>query len=159
MKKIVNFKKLLKISKNLRRHKKKIVFTNGIYDILHIGHVRCLQKARKQGDILVIGLNSDSSTKELKGEERPIIPERQRAEILVQLPYVNYVCIFEEESPMKILQELKPEVYVKGGDYKKEREDRTGCREFVRSYGGRVFLTELTQNISTSNIIKKIKNL
>ena len=158
MKKLISLKKLLKISKSLRRNKKRIVFTNGIYDILHIGHIRYLQKARKQGDVLILGLNSDASTRKLKGDKRPIISAHQRAEVLSQLSYVDYIYIFSEISPLKVLEAIKPDIYVKGGDYKKKRTDKSGCREYVRSYGGKVFLAPLTQGVSTTKIIEKILN-
>lgn len=151
--KIINFKELLRISKKARKESKKIVFTNGCFRILTIAHIRCFQEARKYGDILVVGLNSDSSIKKLKGD--PIVPEKQRAELL--FPYVDYVYIFNEISPLKILKHLRPEIYVKGGDYKKKRGDKSGCREFVRSYGGKVILTKLTPGISTSKMIERIK--
>jgi len=159
MKKLLSLKKLLKISKNLKKDKKKIVFTNGVYDILTVAHVRYLQKARKQGDVLIVGLNSDASTRKLKGKERPIVPANRRAEILAQLPYVDYIYIFSDISPLNILKAIKPDVYVKGGDYKKKRGDKSGCREYVRSYGGKVFLAPLTRGISTTKIIKRILNL
>ena len=159
MKKLLSLRKLLKISKNLKRGKKKIVFTNGVYDILTVAHVRYLQKARKQGDILIVGLNSDASTRKLKGKERPIVPANRRAEILAQLSYVDYIYIFSNITPLKVLEAVKPDVYVKGGDYKKKRTDKSGCREYVRNYGGKVFLTPLIRGISTTKIIKRILNL
>ena len=154
--KIINFKELLRISKKARKENKKIVFTNGCFDLFHIGHVYSLEEARKYGDILIAGLNSDSSVKKWKDKSRPIIREKQRAKLL--LPYVDYVYIFPGYSPMNVLKAINPEVYVKGGDYKRDTEDKGNCRRYVRSYGGKVIIVPLVRNISTTSIIKKIKN-
>ena len=150
---IINFKKLIQISKKAKKNNKTIVFTNGIMDLCHIGHIRYLQKAREQGDILIIGLNSDSSTKRLKGKNRPIFPEKQRAEML--FPYVDYIYIFSSLSPLYIVKKIKPDIYVKGGDYI-TKEEKSGSRNFVKSYGGKVYLAPLIKGISTTKIIEKI---
>lgn len=144
----------MRISKKARKENKKIVLTNGCYDLFHVGHISSLKEARKYGDILIVGLNSDSSVKKWKDESRPIIKEKQRARLL--LPYVDYVYIFSGYSPMNVLKAIKPEVYVKGGDYKRDTEDKGNCRKYIRSYGGKVIIVPLVRNISTSKIIKKI---
>lgn len=133
---------------------RKVVFTNGCFDILHIGHIRYLQKAAKLGDILVIGLNSDASVKRLKGSERPVNNEKDRAEILCALSFVDYVVIFEEDTPLELIKKIKPDVLVKGGDYSKE--DIVGVNE-VEAGGGRLVLVPFVEGKSTTNIIKKVK--
>ena len=158
MKIIRDFKELLRISKKLRNEGKTLVFTNGCFDILTVAHVRSLQEGKKYGNVLIVGLNSDASVKHLKGNNRPVIPEEQRAEILAQLPYVDYIYIFPWNSPLPILQAIKPEIYLKGGDYKK-RINKSGCREFVKNYGGKIILTKFIPDISTTKIIERIKKL
>lgn len=133
---------------------RKVVFTNGCFDILHIGHIRYLQKAAKLGDILVIGLNSDGSVKRLKGSERPVNNEKDRAEILCALSFVDYVVVFEEDTPLELIKKIKPDVLVKGGDYSKE--DIVGANE-VEAGGGSLVLVPLVEGKSTTNIIKKVK--
>jgi len=133
---------------------KKIVFTNGCFDILHIGHIRYLQKAAKLGDILVVGVNSDASVKRLKGEERPINPETDRTEMLAALSFVNYVVVFEEDTPLEIIKLLRPDVLVKGGDYSDKYV--VGSEE-VEKNGGKLVLIPFVEGKSTTNIINKIK--
>lgn len=132
---------------------KKAVFTNGCFDLLHAGHVKYLQKARSFGDLLVLGLNSDASVRRLKGEKRPLIGEEERAHILSALDCVDYVVIFPEDTPLKLIETLQPAVLVKGGDY-----TTAGVvgKELVESYGGRVELVEFVDGKSTTNIIEKI---
>jgi D-beta-D-heptose 7-phosphate kinase/D-beta-D-heptose 1-phosphate adenosyltransferase len=134
---------------------KKIVFTNGCFDILHVGHIRYLQKARLLGDILVIGLNSDISVKRLKGELRPINTEKDRAELLCALEYVDYVVIFNEDTPRKLIKKIQPDILVKGGDYKPD--DVVG-KDIVEARGGRLELLQFIEGKSTTNIIERIKN-
>src|SRR5512136_2200444 len=119
--KIKERKELLRIIKNLKAEGKRIVFTNGCFDLLHIGHVRYLEKARALGDVLVVGVNSDSSVRKLKGPKRPILPEEERAEILSGLGCVDYVTLFDETDPLKLITSLHPDVLVKGGDWTKEQ--------------------------------------
>lgn len=133
---------------------KKIVFTNGCFDILHVGHIRYLQEAAKLGDILVIGLNSDVSVKKLKGNGRPINSEIERAEILCALECVDYVIIFDEDTPYELIKFIKPDVLVKGGDYK---EDEVVGKDIVETSGGRLELIPFIDGKSTTNIINKIK--
>mgnify|MGYP001047061696 CR=1 FL=1 len=132
---------------------RKIVFTNGCFDLLHVGHVKYLQKARAFGDLLVLGLNSDDSIRRLKGEKRPLIAEEERAHILAALDCIEYVVIFEEDTPLGLITALKPDVLVKGGDY---TLDGVVGRDLVESYGGRVELVSFVDGRSTSNIIDKI---
>jgi len=132
---------------------KRVVFTNGCFDLLHAGHVRYLQKARTFGDLLVLGLNSDASVRRLKGEKRPLIGEAERAHILAALDCVDYVVIFDEDTPLRLIEALKPFVLVKGGDYAPEG---VVGRELVESYGGRLELVEFVDGKSTTNIIEKI---
>ena len=133
---------------------KKIVFTNGCFDILHAGHVRYLQEAAGLGDILVVGLNSDASVKRLKGEERPINFEGDRAEVLCGLEYVDYVVIFEEDTPLELITALQPDVLVKGGDYKPEE---VVGKDVVEARGGKLVLVPFVEGKSTTNIINKMK--
>lgn len=139
----------------LKREKKKIVFTNGCFDILHKGHISYLQDAKNEGDILIVGLNSDASVRRLKGERRPIIDEASRAFVLSNLKCVDYVVIFEEDTPCELIGYLKPDIHVKGGDYKKEDLPET---KVVESYGGSVKILRFIDNNSTTDIVEKIKN-
>jgi D-beta-D-heptose 7-phosphate kinase/D-beta-D-heptose 1-phosphate adenosyltransferase len=132
---------------------KKIVFTNGCFDLLHVGHVKYLQKARSFGDILVLGLNSDASIRRLKGEKRPLIGQDERAHILAALDCIDYVVIFDEDTPLELITALKPSVLVKGGDY---TIDGVVGREVVEADGGRVELVSFVDGKSTTNIIEKI---
>ncbi len=132
---------------------KTIVFTNGCFDLLHVGHVKYLQAARQLGDLLVLGLNSDASIKRLKGPNRPLIGQEERAHILAALDCIDYVVIFDEDTPLEVITELKPDILVKGGDYTPEG---VVGRELVESYGGRVELINFVDGKSTTNIINKI---
>lgn len=146
-------KDILKKEKSLN---KKIVFTNGCFDLMHVGHLRYLTKAKSFGDILVIGLNSDSSVQRLKGENRPIVPEEERAEMLAGLAAVDYVVLFEENTPVELITELKPNIHVKGGDYKKEDLPETAV---IEANGGKVEIVKFIEGKSTTNIVEKIKSL
>lgn len=134
---------------------KKIVFTNGCFDILHIGHIRYLREASKLGDVLVVGLNSDTSVKRLKGEERPINSEMDRAEMLGALGFVDYIAIFEADTPLELIKHIQPDVLVKGGDYADEYV--IGTNE-VESRGGKLVLIPFVEGKSTTRIIEKIRN-
>lgn len=138
----------------LKSQNKKVVFTNGCFDILHIGHLRYLNEAKKQGDVLIIGVNSDASVKRLKGESRPINNQFDRAEMLSGLKAVDYTVIFEEDTPEELIATLKPSIHVKGGDYKKEDLPET---KIVESYGGEVRILSFVEGKSTTNIVKKIQ--
>ncbi len=132
---------------------KRIAFTNGCFDLLHVGHVKYLQKAKSFGDILILGLNSDASVRRLKGEKRPLIGEEERAHILAALDCIDYVVIFDEDTPLRLIETLKPAVLVKGGDYTPEG---VVGKDVVESYGGRVELVTFVDGRSTTNIIEKI---
>ena len=138
----------------LRVAGKKLVFTNGVFDILHVGHVRYLQKARALGDALVVAINSDNSTHELKGEGRPLTKESDRAEVLAALACVDYVTMFDELSPRSLIAELLPDVLVKGGDY---TLDQIHGRQEVEAAGGRVVRLPFVEGFSTSTIIGRMK--
>ena len=148
--KVVNRTQLNEILFTLRAKQQEIVFTNGCFDILHKGHISYLQEAKKQGDILIVGLNSDASVKRLKGETRPINKEEDRAAILEALKCVDYIIIFEEDTPYSLIKEIQPDILVKGGDYKLEN---VVGREFAKE----VALIDFQQGYSSSNIIDKLK--
>ncbi len=156
MEKIYPREKLKKEIDRLRNEGKKIVFTNGCFDILHVGHTRYLKEAKKQGDILILGLNSDESVKALKGEKRPLIPEKERADVIASLESVDYVTIFHELTPLELIEYLRPDVLVKGGDWK---EDEVVGRESVGKWGGKVIIIPEIKGSSTTNIIEKIKKV
>jgi len=131
---------------------KTIVFTNGCFDILHPGHIQVLSAARREGDILVVGLNSDTSVRKLKGAERPVMDEQSRALLLASLVFVDYVVIFSEETPLELIRELRPHVLVKGGDYKPGEVVGSGL---VERDGGRTVIVPLLEGYSSSRIIGK----
>jgi D-beta-D-heptose 7-phosphate kinase/D-beta-D-heptose 1-phosphate adenosyltransferase len=116
-KKIISVSKAQEIVKTIVKERQKVVFTNGCFDILHVGHLQLLQKAKSFGDVLIVGLNSDRSVKKLKGPARPILPQRDRARLLAALEMVDYVVIFDEDTPYELLSRIKPQILVKGGDY------------------------------------------
>jgi D-beta-D-heptose 7-phosphate kinase/D-beta-D-heptose 1-phosphate adenosyltransferase len=151
--KIKTRKELLRIMKDLKAKGKRIVFTNGCFDLLHIGHVRYLEKARALGNVLVVGVNSDSSVRKLKGPKRPILPEEERAGILSGLGCVDYITIFREIDPLKLITSLRPDVLVKGGDWTKEQ---TVGKEVVERSGGEVVIIPFIKGASTSNLIETI---
>ena len=151
--KIIGKKELLRIIKNLKTRRKRIVFTNGCFDLLHIGHIRYLEKARTLGDILVVGVNSDSSVRILKGPKRPILPAKERAEILSGLGCVDYITIFNEQDPLKLITSLHPHVLVKGGDWTKEQ---IVGGDVVERSGGKVVIIPFVKGTSTSNLIGTI---
>ncbi|MCX8092825.1 MAG: D-glycero-beta-D-manno-heptose 1-phosphate adenylyltransferase [Candidatus Goldbacteria bacterium] len=152
---ILNRKKLIKEIKKLKNKGKKIVFTNGCFDIIHAGHIKLLNAAKKLGDVLVLALNSDSSVKRLKGEKRPIVPQSERAEIMAALSMVDIVTVFYEDDPYNIIKDLKPDVLVKGGDWP---IDKIIGADIVKSYGGKVKNIKYIEGQSTTNIINKILN-
>lgn len=151
--KIVTINKLKEILKE--KSNKKIVFTNGCFDIFHVGHSRYLREASKLGDILIVGVNSDASVKRLKGKERPIMNEKERMELLASLEFVSYVVMFEEDTPIHLIKEIRPDIITKGGDYKPE--EIVGS-DIVESYGGQVIVCPYIESKSTTSIINKIKN-
>jgi D-beta-D-heptose 7-phosphate kinase/D-beta-D-heptose 1-phosphate adenosyltransferase len=137
----------------LKEAGKKIVFTNGCFDFLHIGHVRYLKAARAEGDVLVVGVNSDHSVRKIKGQRRPVVPENERAEVLASLACVDFVTLFDEPDPLVTIRLLMPDVLVKGADWE---EDAIVGRDVVEANGGRVVRIPLTQGASTTRIIEKI---
>lgn len=153
MGKVISLRGLREVLKGSRR---KVVFTNGCFDILHAGHVRYLKKARSLGDLLVVGLNSDASIKKIKSKDRPIVNEKERAEVLSALESVDYVVVFKEETPIKLIESIRPKVLAKGADW--SRGNIVG-QEFVESTGGRVVRVRLVKGRSTTDIIKKISRL
>jgi D-beta-D-heptose 7-phosphate kinase/D-beta-D-heptose 1-phosphate adenosyltransferase len=156
MGRVVSLKRLATEIKALRRRGKTVVFTNGCFDILHAGHVRYLKKARSLGDVLAVGLNSDSSVRRIKGDARPIVPERERAEVLSSLGCVDYVVVFNEPTPARLIEAVSPGVLAKGADW--AAGEIVGA-DFVRGRGGRVARIRLLQGRSTTDIIRKILKL
>lgn len=156
MNKIYSREKLKEELDRCQREGKQIVFTNGCFDILHVGHTRYLREAKKIGDILVLALNSDSSVRAIKGERRPLVPEDERADVVASLESVDYVTIFSELTPLELIEYLKPDILVKGGDW--AEEDIVG-RESVKRWGGRVVIIPEIKEASTTNIIEKVINV
>ena len=154
LKKILSKKDLITERARLRTAGQKLVFTNGVFDILHLGHVRYLEQARALGDALVVAINNDASVRELKGEGRPLMNEHERAEILAALRMVDYVTIFDNLSPRSLIGELLPDVLVKGGDYALAE---IHGREEVEAAGGRVVSLPFVDGVSTSEIIERMK--
>jgi len=152
MGKLKNQKSIIGIVSNLRKQGKKIVTYNGSFDILHLGHVKSLQEARKQGDVLIVPLNSDKSIKGYKSPKRPIIPQSQRAQMLAALSCVDYVVIFNELNPIKILDKIKPDIHCNGADYGKNCIEK----DIVEKNGGRIYILKWIPGLSTSKIINKI---
>jgi rfaE bifunctional protein nucleotidyltransferase chain/domain len=151
--KIKSLDQLVRIRRRLRRQGKRVVFTNGCFDLLHRGHVYCLKEAQSLGDVLMVGLNSDSSVRRLKGGGRPILPQVDRAEILAALEMVDYVVIFREDTPLKLVSALMPDILVKGGDYDKSQ---IVGGDVVESSGGRVVRIKTYPGRSTRNIVRRI---
>ena len=152
---ILNLEEFISIRTRLKEENKKVVFTNGCFDIIHRGHVTYLNEAKALGDILVVGVNSDASVKRLKGEDRPINNENDRAFVLDNLKPVDYAIIFEEETPYELIKGVVPDFLVKGGDWKPE--DIVGS-DVVKSAGGEVLSLDFIGNYSTTGIIKKVTN-
>ena len=152
--KILSITELREERARLQEEGKRLVFTNGCFDILHVGHVRYLQSARELGDALLVAVNSDRSVRELKGAGRPVMNEEERAEILAALSAVDYVTIFDDISPRSIIADVLPDVLVKGGDY---NLDEIHGREEVERAGGRVFSLPFIEGASTSSVIEKIR--
>jgi D-beta-D-heptose 7-phosphate kinase/D-beta-D-heptose 1-phosphate adenosyltransferase len=152
--KILTNEKLIDERARLRQEGRKLVFTNGVFDLLHVGHVRYLQQARQLGDALVVAINSDASVRELKGDRRPLMNQDERAEVLAALSAVDYVTIFDAISPRSLIAELLPDVLVKGGDY---ALDQIHGREEVEAAGGRVVSLPFVDGASTSTIIERIR--
>ena len=152
--KLKTWEEIISIIKELKSQNKKIIFTNGCFDILHSGHVQYLAEAKELGDILILGLNSDSSVKRLKGKNRPINNEIERATVLSALCTVSYIVIFEEDTPYMLINHIKPNILVKGGDWKPE--EIVGS-DIVSSYNGEIKSLSYIDGKSTTDIINKLK--
>jgi D-beta-D-heptose 7-phosphate kinase/D-beta-D-heptose 1-phosphate adenosyltransferase len=153
--KILSFERMLDERERLRSTGARLVFTNGVFDLLHVGHVRYLAQARALGDALVVAINSDRSVRELKGPERPVFHQDERAEILAALRNVDYVVMFDNVSPRSLISQLLPDVLVKGGDY---RLDQIDGREEVEAAGGKVISLSFVDGASTTSLIQRMKN-
>ncbi|MBU0952730.1 MAG: adenylyltransferase/cytidyltransferase family protein [Elusimicrobia bacterium] len=150
--KIKSRKEILAIVKKIKKRNKKVVFTNGCFDLLHAGHIRIFEKAKTLGDVLIVGVNSDKSIKELKGPKRPIVHDKYRAEIIASIQYVDYVTIFNERSVIQLVKEIHPDVLVKGGHYT--------VKEVVGwQYAEKVARVPVVKDSSTTNIINKITDV
>lgn len=151
---LINSQDIKEFCEILHRANRKIVFTNGCFDIVHAGHVKYLQQAKACGDYLILGLNSDASVQRLKGPMRPLNNELDRAEVIGGLKAVDAVVLFEEQTAEALIAKVKPDVYVKGGDYTLETLPEA---KIVQAYGGRVEFIDMVEGRSTTNIIEKIK--
>jgi D-beta-D-heptose 7-phosphate kinase/D-beta-D-heptose 1-phosphate adenosyltransferase len=152
-KKIKSASVLSRLFQRLRRQGQKIVFTNGCFDILHVGHVTYLKKAKALGDVLVVGLNSDRSVRALKGKGRPVNRQLDRATVLAAMASVDYVAIFDEDTPLRLIEALKPDILVKGGDWK---TSAIVGSDFVKARGGRVLRIPFVDGYSTTSTIKRL---
>jgi rfaE bifunctional protein nucleotidyltransferase chain/domain len=150
---VKSIEELCSIRHELKTKNKKVVFTNGVFDILHAGHVDYLSKARELGDVLIVGVNSDASVKRIKGELRPVVPEQERAFVISSLKPVDFVTIFEEDTPQEVINKLIPDVLVKGADWSK---DKIVGADIVEANGGSVERIEFVNQTSTTNIIKTV---
>ena len=153
MGKVIAIAELKKIRADLRKQHKSVVFTNGVFDIIHRGHVEYLQKAKALGDLLIVGLNSDKSVKRIKGDKRPIVGENDRAVVLSYLSVVDFVCLFDEDTPFNLISEIIPDILVKGADWDL---DKIVGRDVVEKNGGKVTTIEFVENRSSTNIIETI---
>ncbi|MBA2840771.1 rfaE bifunctional protein nucleotidyltransferase chain/domain [Methanococcus maripaludis] len=150
---ITNKELLINLIEELRKNNLKIVFTNGCFDILHKGHVKYLSEAKKFGDVLIVGINSDSSIKKIKGNKRPIIPLESRIEVLDAINSVDFVIPFEEETPLELISLIKPDIHVKGGDYTIENLPES---KLILEYGGEIKIITLVNGFSTTNVVNSI---
>jgi len=157
---LVSISEAVAVRQALRSQGKRAVLTNGVFDLLHVGHVRCLQAARQLGDTLFVGLNSDESARRLKGPTRPLVPQTERAEMLCALTSVDYVVIFEEQTAERLVHILQPDIYAKGGDYLPVQDGGKSLPEapVVESYGGRVVLLPYSAGHSTSALVERMLN-
>jgi len=149
---VIGLGRLLELRKKWKR--KKVVFTNGVFDIIHYGHVKLLSDCKKMGDILIVGLNSDSSVIKLKGSKRPVIPFKDRSKVLAAFKYVDYVVSFGQPTPLEIIRKIKPDILVKGADYKVS--EIVGAEDVI-GWGGAVRRIKILPGRSTSDLIRKIK--
>jgi len=153
MNKILTWEAMREVVNLRRKEGQTIAFTNGCFDILHVGHVKYLEAARRMGDLLILGLNSDASVRAIKGEKRPLVPQAERAEVVASLESVDYVTLFDETTPLRLIEYLQPDCIVKGGDWK---EASVVGGDLVRARGGKVVIVPLIEGASTTNIVEKI---
>jgi D-beta-D-heptose 7-phosphate kinase/D-beta-D-heptose 1-phosphate adenosyltransferase len=150
---VVSLDEACELRKKAASQGKKVVFTNGCFDLLHVGHIRYLKEARQQGDLLIVGVNDDQSTRRLKGRGRPYMGQEDRAEILASLNCVDLVVVFSEQTAERLVESLRPDVYVKGGDYTVEELPEA---KIVTEYGGEVYLARLVPNCSTTDLASAV---
>ncbi|MBR1977140.1 D-glycero-beta-D-manno-heptose 1-phosphate adenylyltransferase [bacterium] len=155
MGRLINKEDLQEVLAEIKKEGKTLAVTNGCFDILHVGHVRYLNMSAKQADYLMVLLNSDKSVRAIKGESRPINKEEDRAEVLSALNCVDYVMFFDENSPSKLLEEIKPDVYTKGADYNLENLPEA---KSIQSYGGKIAFIDLVEGVSTTKILEKLNS-
>ena len=153
--KVMTLSQLAATLRRARRANRRVVFTNGVFDLLHPGHVKLLQRARALGDLLIVGLNSDASVRRLKGPDRPFLGQRERAFLLASLEAVDHVVIFPDDTPIKVIREIMPDVLVKGGDW--SPGSIVGA-DIVRARGGRVVRVPLARGFSTTGIAQRIRD-
>ncbi len=153
--KLIGRKRLSEIVARERRRGRTVVFTNGCFDLLHVGHLRSLEQARQQGDLLVVGVNRDRRVRELKGPGRPLVSERQRAELVAGLTCVDWVALFGEATPIPLIRALQPDIVCKGGEY---REGGTPERELIESMGGRFVLLRQIPGVRSSRLIERARS-
>lgn len=151
---VIPLKQLVKVVQGLRRKGRRIAFTNGCFDLLHVGHVDVLERIKRESDCLIVAVNSDAGVRRLKGHGRPLVPGRERARLLAALKPVDYVTIFSEPTPLKVIKAIRPDLLAKGGDWKPE--EIVG-REVVESYGGRVLVVPYLKGHSTTRLIQRIR--
>lgn len=152
--KVMSRSPLASLIERLQGHGRRVVFTNGCFDLLHPGHVRYLERARSLGDILVVAVNADESVRRIKGPSRPVLPESDRSEVVAALQCVDYVTVFAEDTPLEVIEQLRPDVLVKGGDWPK---DKIVGRQSVEDRGGQVVTIDFEQGYSTTGIIERIR--
>jgi rfaE bifunctional protein nucleotidyltransferase chain/domain len=155
--KVLDMPSLLELRRRWQQEGKVVVWTNGCFDLLHVGHLRNLQAARGLGDVLVVGLNSDASVRQLKGPQRPILPEAERAELLAALECVSHVLIFDEQTPEAALALVRPDVHCKGADYGPPHNKPIPEAALVQAYGGRIAFLPLVPGVSTTDIVARIR--
>ena len=154
--KITTLEKLMPLIQRLKKQKKKIITTNGVFDIIHFGHVKYLEQSKNLGDFLIIGVNTDASVKQIKGDKRPINDENSRIRVLAGLESVDYVFLFNEKDPIKWLSKIKPDFHVKAGDYKLNQIIE---KDVVEKNGGKIIITGIEKNYSTTKLINKILDI
>ena len=154
--KLIKASRLPSLLKTLKKKKKKIVFTNGCFDLVHPGHIKLFKESKKHGDILILGLNSDSSIRSLKGPERPILNQKARTEVLCRLDCIDYIVIFSQPTPLNLIKKIKPDVLVKGDDWAK---DKIVGAKLVESAGGKIVRVKLKKGYSTTGLLKKLRTL